>query len=301
MKIYACIPSLNEVATIESVTQFVDKGLQMFCSKYALSAVVKILNIDSSSDDETVRKFNETNTHFSKQSIILNKPRGKGKNLLEFMRIAYEDEVDYCVTVDADIRSGNPQWINDLLTPLLENQADFVTPLYKRSRFEGSSTNHFAYPVTLALTGVRVRQPIAGDFGFNFALLEVVNKLDIPEGTQYYGIDVFLTLATLMNGLHHKQIDLGLKLHNPSHTKLEYMFPQIAEVELSMLRHLDIKKISLPAKENFVTNITESKVFLHKDVAKKMHRDAVFYLSSADIFYWGWVPDDLIKKLKKDT
>lgn len=40
-----------------------------------------------------------------------------------------------------------PIWIKRFLDPLIENGCDYVTPLYKRSRYEGSTTNHFAFPL----------------------------------------------------------------------------------------------------------------------------------------------------------
>jgi len=44
---------------------------------------------------------------------------------------------------------------------------DHVAPLYVRHRNDGTITNSIAYPLTAALYGTRIRQPIGGDFGFS--------------------------------------------------------------------------------------------------------------------------------------
>ena len=44
---------------------------------------------------------------------------------------------------------------------------EFVAPLYARHRYDGTITNTIVYPLTRALYGKRIRQPIGGDFGFS--------------------------------------------------------------------------------------------------------------------------------------
>lgn len=301
MRIYVCIPSLNEARTIGSVTKLVDQGLKEFSLSCGESIEAKIINIDSSSEDSTPYVFNSTETFFTKQSIILSEPRGKGKNLLEFIDIASREDASFCLTIDADIHSANPSWISELLKPIVNGQADFVTPLYARSRFEGSSTNHFAYPIVLATTGVSVRQPIAGDFAFNSSLLSVVQSLKIPEVARGYGIDIFLSLAALTHGLRHKQVALGEKMHNPSFDKLEDMFPQIAAAALSILREVNVEPTILMNDTVSISNIASTQSFPHKEAAKIMRKRSLLQLSSINADKWGWVPSDIVKRQLDDT
>src|SRR6266576_2262360 len=70
-----------------------------------------------------------------------------------------------CAVVDSDLRSITPQWIGRLLTPITRGDVDYVTPLYARHKHDGTITNSVAYPLTRALYGLRVRQPIGGEFG----------------------------------------------------------------------------------------------------------------------------------------
>ena len=69
------------------------------------------------------------------------------------------------VVVDSDLRSIVPEWIELLAGPILKGGYDFVAPLYARYKYDGTITNTVTYPLTRALYGNRIRQPIGGDFG----------------------------------------------------------------------------------------------------------------------------------------
>ncbi len=58
-----------------------------------------------------------------------------------------------------------PEWIELLAGPILKGGYDFVAPLYARYKYDGTITNTVTYPLTRALYGHRIRQPIGGDFG----------------------------------------------------------------------------------------------------------------------------------------
>lgn len=303
MKIYVCIPSFNESETIGSVATLVDEGLQSLCAIHGSAVSAKIVNVDSASEDGTAEVFLRVATYYPKQSIVLPEPRGKGKNLLAFAMLARSEQATYCLTIDADIRSATPAWVGALLDPLLTDSADFVTPSYERSRFEGSTTNHFAYPLVFATTGRHVRQPIAGDFAFTDRLLDLTGSLDVPDAARYYGIDIYLTLAALTHGLRHREVTLGRKVHGPSFHKLEYMFPQIAAAALHVLREAPLLSSAShsQADQEEVLNIISVPTFPHKDPAKDMQARARSLLMSADSETWSWVPTTVIRKLKETS
>ena len=74
-------------------------------------------------------------------------------------------EVQALVVVDSDLRSIGPEWIELLAGPILKGGYDYVAPLYARHKHDGTITNNVTYPLTRALYGLRIRQPIGGDFG----------------------------------------------------------------------------------------------------------------------------------------
>lgn len=208
--------------------------------------------------------------------------------------MAYAEGGTHFLTIDGDIRSITPAWIPNFLQPLVLGEAGFVSPSYQRSKFEGSTTNHFAYPVVLATTGRHVRQPIAGDFAFTRALIDAIMKHPVPAFAQYYGIDIYLTLTALMEGLKHEQIELDQKLHNPSFHKLEYMFPQIAATTLDLLRRVRLSRVSLQSDTGVGSNIIPTGTFTHKSAATIMRERAQSQLTS-EAGAWDWVPNDVVQ------
>ena len=81
------------------------------------------------------------------------------------------------IVVDADLRSITPLWIRNLGEPLFD-EYHFVSPLYVRHKYDGMITNNVAYPLTRALYGRRVRQPIGGDYGFSGELARIYAEGD---------------------------------------------------------------------------------------------------------------------------
>jgi len=81
-----------------------------------------------------------------------------------------------------------------LLGPVLQENFDFVAPLYSRHKYDGTITNAIAYPLTRALYGARIRQPIGGEFAVSGDLVQRYLELDsFDELTARFGIDVWMT------------------------------------------------------------------------------------------------------------
>ena len=298
MKVAVCLPSFNESSNIQNITRIVDQGLTVFLSKRTNVEAV-IVNVDSNSSDDTVLLFKETDTVTAKHSIVVTENGGKGKNILEFCRYVLSHNIDYCLTLDTDIVSAIPEWVTKLLTPLLEQNVLYVTPVYERSRFEGSSTNHFAFPLVYALSGKIVRQPIAGDFAFSRKLANAIcnNDLVNTESIQKYGIDIFMTLMAVGMEDRVVEVNLGKKLHAPSFNKLEFMFPQIAASAL-----LSSTKVTVGESEDIEygsNNILQNLNFPHKEAAKEMKRRAQETLETQGVL--GWTSDELVTKFVEAT
>ena len=67
-------------------------------------------------------------------------------------------------------------------SPRCSNQGvDYVAPYYHRHKFDGTITNNVVYPVTRALYGQQIRQPIGGDFGVSRALVQHYLGLPVWE------------------------------------------------------------------------------------------------------------------------
>jgi glycosyltransferase involved in cell wall biosynthesis len=141
---------------------------------------------------------------------------GKGSAFRKIFEIADSLNVKACAVVDSDLRSITPEWIELLIKPLIGGEFDYVAPLYQRHKYDGTITNSIIYPLTRALYGKRVRQPIGGDFGFSgrlarFYLSEDVWETDVAR----YGIDIWMTTTAIANNFKVCQAYLGAKIHDP--------------------------------------------------------------------------------------
>jgi hypothetical protein len=118
--------------------------------------------------------------------------------------------------MDSDLRSITPTWLDRLLTPVVHHGFEYVAPVYARHKYDGTITNALAYPLTTALYGVRIRQPIGGEFGFSGDLARALAADD--PGTRdvaRFGVDIWLTTAALVRGARTCQAILGAKIHDP--------------------------------------------------------------------------------------
>ncbi|HEY5611110.1 MAG TPA: glycosyl transferase family 2, partial [Thermoanaerobaculia bacterium] len=141
---------------------------------------------------------------------------GKGSAFRAVFEAAVRLGARAVVVLDADLRSVTPQWIVRLAGPIIEDRADYVTPLYHRHKFDGTITNSIVYPLTSALYGGNIRQPIGGDFGFSGALASLYLARDVWEtDVARFGIDLWMTITALAERYRIAQAHLGAKVHDP--------------------------------------------------------------------------------------
>ena len=102
-----------------------------------------------------------------------------------------------------------------LLRPILMADFDFVAPYYHRHKYDGTITNSIVYPLTRALYGLRVRQPIGGEFGISKRLVaRYLERDDWETDVARYGIDIWMTTIAIAEGYRVCQSFLGAKLHD---------------------------------------------------------------------------------------
>ncbi len=207
------IPSYNEADNISFPTDVASRGLlSFFPSKRSV-----IINVDNHSPDGTRAAFMNTPTKVPK--IYISTPpkvKGKGNNFLNLFKAAVELNAKAIICIDADLKSVTPSWIRYLGEPLM-GRFDYVTPIYVRHKYDGTITNHIAYPLLRTLFGLRVRQPIGGDFGFSGKLARAFLSEKLWNNKiAHFGIDVWMTTIALARHFNVCQAFLGSpKVHNP--------------------------------------------------------------------------------------
>ena len=141
---------------------------------------------------------------------------GKGSAFRAIFEAVRQVGATACAVVDSDLRSITPSWLDRLLSPVVRHGYAFAAPLYARHRFDGTITNSIAYPVTTALYGTRLRQPIGGDFGFSGELAATYADKDVWEtDVARFGVDIWMTTLAVVEGHRVCQASLGAKLHDP--------------------------------------------------------------------------------------
>jgi glycosyltransferase involved in cell wall biosynthesis len=221
------IPSYKEADNIAFPTDVASRGLLQF---FPIKKSV-IINVDNNSSDGTKEAFMNTPTKVPK--IYISTPKGvkgKGNNIKNLFRAAVELNAKAVIVVDADLKSITPQWIRYLGEPLM-GRFDYVTPIYVRHKYDGTITNHIAYPLLRTLFGLRVRQPIGGDFGFSGKLARAFLSEKLwNDKISNFGIDIWMTTIAIARHFNICQAFLGApKVHNPKDpaADLTNMFIQV--------------------------------------------------------------------------
>lgn len=243
MRLAVGIPSYQEADTIGHVVAQADRGLARLQDR----AECFIVNVDGDSPDGTGEVFRATATICAKVSLsVTARPGGKGCNVLRLLEYCRERDVTALALIDADVSSVTPDWVDGLLGPIIGGTADLVAPLYRRTRFDGATTNHLAYPVMYGYGGVDLRQPIAGDFGLSPRLIEYLLRQPVDDAVRDYGIDIFMSLHAAGAGFKLCQAPLGRKLHKPSFPKWPRIIQSVAGATVGVLRRFPPKVAGAP-------------------------------------------------------
>lgn len=219
------IPSYNNARTIGHVVRAVQAGL----AKYFPDKRSVLVNSDGGSTDgttdvvhtATIDDFSAILLHHRAEPVVkIATPYhgipGKGSAFKTIFEIATALRAKACAVVDSDLRSITPEWIELLIKPVIESGFDYVAPLYHRHKYDGTITNSIVYPLTRALYGKRIRQPIGGDFGFSGRIAQFYLTKDVWEtDVARYGIDIWMTTTAIANGFTICQAFLGAKIHDP--------------------------------------------------------------------------------------
>jgi glycosyltransferase involved in cell wall biosynthesis len=219
------IPSFGNAETIGYVVRAATAGMV----QYFPDLKPILVNSDGGSPDDTPRVAVSTESPDYIEKVILVSPRhklqritftyqgisGKGTAVRALFEVARELKAKAFVMVDSDLRSIVPEWIELLAGPILKGGYDFVAPMYARYKYDGTITNNIAYPLTRALYGARIRQPIGGEFAVSGDLVQRYLELGtFDELTARFGIDIWMTHSAINEGFAVCQARLGAKIHD---------------------------------------------------------------------------------------
>jgi len=206
------IPSYNVDDTIDFVMKQIGEGL----AEYWKDCKSLILITDGGSVDDTreVAKATELPPYIEKAVSIYRGLPGKGSAVRGILEAAEFLNAKATLMVDSDLRSIGPKWMKNLISPIINENYDYIAPYYKRYKYDATITNNIAYMLIRAIWGKRVRQPIGGDFAFSSNLVSsLLQDKRWETDVARFGIDTWITTTAVKNGYKLGQTRLGAKLH----------------------------------------------------------------------------------------
>jgi glucosylglycerate synthase len=226
------IPSYNEANSIGQVVQVADQGLV----RYLSNQKAVIINADNHSADDTRAAFLNTPTQTPKIYLSTEKGvKGKGHNIYNIFLKAKALGAKGVMLIDADMKSGQPKWVQCLLEPLLEGY-DYISPLYYRDKYDGSITNHLCYPLVYGLLSCDLRQPIGGEVSFSAKMIDYWLAQKWPKSAKLFGIDIMMFFYAIISGYKIGSVALGARIHKPSLPKLDFMFAEVSQTLFQLLK-----------------------------------------------------------------
>jgi hypothetical protein len=170
------VPSCNHAATVAQVLRTAQAGLGEFFSGHGSLLV----SADVGSSDGTrgqVRTLRAENPLLRElgpadDAPDTTSPGVETRELRMILEQAHEVHARACLVLDASMTSMGADWVAQLARPILDDQFDMVVPYFARHKLDGAISKGIVYPLTRALYGKRVRQPLGSVFALSSRLVE---------------------------------------------------------------------------------------------------------------------------------
>jgi len=230
------LPTFNHASTVESVMNAILSGAK---ASFAHASIL-VTNADVGSQDGTPEIVKRTvgslfplalvnpltegmsANPFAPNRLSYSGMPGREEAFRSFFTIAERLQAKACVVIDAAVRSVTPEWMDLLAQPVLEKDADYVAPVFRRQRYEGTLTNNLVAPLTRALYGKRVACQTGGGYGFSGRLASLYLQKDFWEGdAARFGIDSWMTTVAVAEGFQVWQALLGTKIQDVRGTTVD--------------------------------------------------------------------------------
>ncbi len=217
------VPTYNNADTVGPVVQAIRAGLV----KYFPRERAVIINPDAGSRDQStdlaggasitdLERISGLHTLRTLHSFSVQYPGGPetGTALRITLAAAELLRVSAVAVVSPLSTTVEPEWVERLLRPVYQGNFDFVTPLYRRHKFDGLLLRNVVYPMTRAFYGKRVREPYASEFAFSGQLASHFLGQEIwTHEAGRSGAEISLTISAIAGGFRLAQTFLGAKPH----------------------------------------------------------------------------------------
>lgn len=217
------LPTYNNARTIQQVTRAIQAGiLKCFPRERAV-----IINADGGSQDGTpqmvtgasiddiwsaskvyaLRTLHAVSTQYAK----VPEP---GRALRTILAAADLLRARATVMISPDEATIEPDWLQRLVKPIYNDNFDFVSPIYRRQRFEGVLMRNLLYPMTRAIYGCDLHEPFASEFAISSRFAGDFLNQDIwGDEWARVGPEMCLTISAITGKYRLYQVFLGMKAH----------------------------------------------------------------------------------------
>ena len=219
------VPTFNNRRTIEQVVNAIQLGLV----KYFPRERVVLVNPDGGSNDGTPEAVEKASIPDFRTLLSSSPLRtihristtyggvdGASSAWRIIMAAADLLRARACAVVSPDLESITPEWIEALVRPVYKEQFDLVTPIYHRHKYDGLLVKNIIAPTIRSVYGVKVREPVGGEFGFSGRLACHYMEQDVwHEEFVRARTEIWLTTRAIADGFRLCQSFLGPKIHAP--------------------------------------------------------------------------------------
>ena len=124
--------------------------------------------------------------------------------------------------LDADMSGVHADWLAALIEPVIQDQADYVSPAYSRSASEGTLTTNLLAPLTRALYGKQIQQITGGCSSLAASFAKRCLEGDIGAAAPHaHGVEIALSTAALASGVRAAETHLGRRVVDPTLPQLD--------------------------------------------------------------------------------
>jgi hypothetical protein len=242
------VPTLNNAFTIRGVVKAVH---QAFARYFPRDRTV-LINSDGGSDDGTPNMVRNASADETETLTVSHSLRtvhristpyhgvpGKGNALRQIMTAAELTQARAIAILDADAVDVTAEGIAALVRPVLNQQYDYVAPVYQRHPLDGPLVTQLVRPLMRAAYGWQVREPVAPEFGCSSRFVTHCLEQDVWDSELgRVGIDLWVTSEALAGGFRCCQAGLSPHPPVPARTPFGELFEQVVRSAFACLeRH----------------------------------------------------------------
>ncbi len=207
------IPTYKNAHSLTHLLDAVSAGIKKSFPQFR--AVIAVVDGGSSDETTAIASAHALAPNIRRVIAPYQGTPGKGSAVRAIFEISRALKARAAVVLEADLASITPEWVPQLVAPILSGGYELAIPAYARPLVDGGMSDLIAYPILRALFNSDVRTPMPGDFAMAGSLAARMHARDVWEtDVARHGIDIWLTMVAVTENIPTCQVRLGTKLHD---------------------------------------------------------------------------------------